>query len=359
MIFNKIYKNNKLITIASIVVIFTGGLILLANQKQAKERDLSSFTTFAESGSLPGLINTNGELQSKRSVNISPKRQGIIDQILVKAGDSVLKDQLLARMSIGDMTYRINERRSEYEKQKANFERRSYLYKEGAISKEEYDEYKNLFLISKARLDQLTVEQKELEIRAPFKGIITTKYAVPGAFVTPSKTIQSSQDENSRNTSIVELSQGLEVIAKVPESDIGRIQVGQSAKVRVDSFPEIPFKAQVLEISPRAIKNNNVTSFEVKLAISKPTNKLRIGMTADIEFQTGKTSIRTLVPTVAIVTRNGEPGLLFVGNKKQPQFKKIELGISSGSKTAIIKGVKPGDQIFIDLPPWSKQTQAQ
>ena len=78
-------------------------------------------------------------------------------------------------------------------------------------------------------------------------------------------------------------------------------------------------------------------------------------MTVDIEFQGIPTEVMTLVPTVAIVTENGKPGVLIVGNKNQPQFQNIELGTSSGSQTAIINGINPGDRVFVDLPPWAKR----
>ena len=78
-------------------------------------------------------------------------------------------------------------------------------------------------------------------------------------------------------------------------------------------------------------------------------------MTVDVDFQIGKTDISTLVPTVAIVTEDGRPGVLVVGQNNQPRFQKVELGASSGSKTAILNGLNPNDQIFIDLPPWAQQ----
>ncbi|MDP6833920.1 MAG: HlyD family efflux transporter periplasmic adaptor subunit, partial [Prochlorococcaceae cyanobacterium ETNP1_MAG_9] len=183
--------------------------------------------------------------------------------------------------------------------------------------------------------------------------IITTRYAEPGAFVTP--TTRASSTAGSTSASIVELSQGLEVMAKVPESDVGRIRVNQDANVRVDAFPDKKYSAKVSEIAPRATKTNNVTSFEVTLILINPSDDLRIGMTVDIEFQIDETNISTLVPTVAIVTEEGKPGVLIVGQQSQPTFKEVELGISSGSQTAIIKGIKPGDQVFIDLPPWAKK----
>jgi HlyD family secretion protein len=153
----------------------------------------------------------------------------------------------------------------------------------------------------------------------------------------------------------VELSQGLEVTAKVPESDIGRIKIGQVANVRVDAFPDKSFTAEVRDIAPRAEKTNNVISFEVELTLLNPPPSLRIGMTADVNFQTGRTAASTLVPTVAIVTEDGKPGVLLVGKNDQPTFQPIELGSSGGSQSAILSGVKPGTRVFIDLPPWAKQ----
>ena len=143
--------------------------------------------------------------------------------------------------------------------------------------------------------------------------------------------------------------------AKVPESDIGRIALGQQAEIRVDAFPDERFQATVIEIAPRAEKRDNVTSFTVKLQLQDPPDRLRIGMTADINFQTGRSAPKTLVPTVAIVTENGKPGVLLVGEQQQPSFQAVELGSSSGDRTAILNGLPSGTRVFIDLPPWAKR----
>ena len=104
--------------------------------------------------------------------------------------------------------------------------------------------------------------------------------------MTPTTTASTSAGASS--SSIVELSEGLEVAATVPESDIGRIRVGQEAVVRVDAYPDQRFAARVRDIAPRAEKTDNVISFEVKLNLINPQPKLKIGMTADIDFQTGR-----------------------------------------------------------------------
>ena len=193
-------------------------------------------------------------------------------------------------------------------------------------------------------------------MRAPFGGVISQRFADPGAFVTPTTTASASAGATS--SSIVELSQGLEVLAKVPESDLGRLRPGMAASVRVDAFPDRRFAARIRQIAPRAVKTNNVTSFEVKLALVDPAPELRIGMTADIDFQTGRLEARTVVPTVAVVTEEGRPGVLLVGKDLQPRFQPVELGVSSGRDSQVIAGLQPGTRVFIDLPPWAKKKRS-
>ena len=78
-------------------------------------------------------------------------------------------------------------------------------------------------------------------------------------------------------------------------------------------------------------------------------------MTADLEFKVKSSEEKILVPTVSIVTEKGEKGVLKVDKNNAPIFEKIEIGISSGNKTSIIDGLKPGEQIFIDIPPWANK----
>ncbi len=56
----------------------------------------------------------------------------------------------------------------------------------------------------------------------------------------------------------LELSDGLEIVARVPESDIGRIKIGQEASVRIEAYPSKKYSAIVKKIATRAVKDNNV-----------------------------------------------------------------------------------------------------
>ena len=352
---------------AAAVLLAAGGVIWSNGPWSGRSRQLNDFTVVAERGSLPGVITASGELEAIRRVNVSPKRAGLVKELFVDEGDVVEKGQVLARMDAGDFQDRIDEltalerqANADYEAKRADYIRHRQLLDIGAISASDLDGFRAAFISSKEalnaareRIEQRQVEGSEKLIRAPFSGVITERFAEPGSFVTP--TTAASTSAGATSSTLVELSEGLEVAAKVPESDIGRIRVGQNATVRVDSFPDQLFPARVRDIAPRALKTDNVISFEVELTLIDPPPTLRIGMTADVNFQTGRTAASTLVPTVAIVTEKGQSGVLLVGKDEEPTFQPVQLGASSGDRSAILSGVKPGTRVFIDLPPWAKQ----
>ncbi|MEY4298453.1 MAG: hypothetical protein RLZZ423_1632 [Cyanobacteriota bacterium] len=351
-------------------VLIGGGSVLIAQRRTAsQQRSLASYTVVARQGSLPGVITASGELGAFRKVNVSPKRQGVLEKLYVEEGDQVRAGQAIALMDSGDLDDRqqelqaqLDSARAQLARSRSELERNEGLFRQKAISQNDYNRIRATYLVDRAsaqaaqqRLEQRGVEGRELTVRAPFSGVITARYADPGAYVTP--TTSASASAGASSSSIVELAQGLEAIAKVPESDIGRLQVGQTASVRLDAFPDRRFAARVRQIAPRAEKLNNVTSFEVKLELLQPPQELRIGMTADIDFNTGTLAPRTLVPTVAVVTEEGRPGVLLVGPGNQPSFRAVTLGASSGRDTQILEGLRPGERIFIDLPPWAKKTR--
>jgi HlyD family secretion protein len=346
------------------------GLGLWQRQRLAATKDVTPFTVVARSGSLPGVVSATGELDAVERVNVSPRRQGVIAALYVDEGDSVKAGQVLARMDAGDLkdredelTANLRSAEAELRRSASELQRNEPLYRQGAISLNDLnrfradEEVKRMALAAaRQRLEQRQVEGDELLVRAPFAGVISQRYADPGAFVTPTTT--ASATAGATSSSIVELSQGLEVLAKVPESDLGRLRPAMAASVRVDAFPDRRFAARIRQIAPRAVKTNNVTSFEVKLALVDPAPELRIGMTADVDFQTGRLEARTLVPTVAVVTEDGRPGVLLVGKDSQPSFKAVELGVSSGRDSQILSGLEPGTRVFIDLPPWAKKKRS-
>jgi HlyD family secretion protein len=201
---------------------------------------------------------------------------------------------------------------------------------------------------AKAQLKQQQVQLEDTIIRAPFAGIITQKYANIGAFVTP--TTSASSSTSATSSSIVALAQGLEVLAQVPETDIGRIKQGQEVEIIADAYPDQVFKGRVRLIAPEAIIEQGVTSFQVRLMIDSGVDKLRSGLNVDVTFLGDRINDALIIPTVAILTENGKTGVLIPDENQKPQFQNITLGAQIDNETQVLEGVKAGDLIFINPP---------
>jgi HlyD family secretion protein len=171
----------------------------------------------------------------------------------------------------------------------------------------------------------------------------------------------------------VAIASDVEVLAKIPEVDIGQVKPGLTGEMVVDAFPGETFKAKVRLIAPEAIEERDVRFFQVRLKLISGQRKLKSGMNADIEFS-GPESEALLVPNVAIVTKKGKPGVLVPDGDGKPKFQPVTVGTSqsgrsrrgkgeggegsgggkSGGKTQITEGLKEGDRVFIKLPDGKK-----
>jgi HlyD family secretion protein len=207
---------------------------------------------------------------------------------------------------------------------------------------------------------QLKTEQVNLDntiIRAPFSGIVTQKYANIGAFVTP--TTSASSSASATSSSIVAVARGVEILASVPEADIGRIKEGQQVEIIADAYPDQVFKGHVRLVAPEALKEEGVTIFHVRVAIDTGLDKLRSGLNVDMTFLGDKVQDALLVPTVAIVTEKGNTGVLVPGENNKPVFRPITIGAQVQDQTQILEGVKQGDRIFLNPPADYKIQQRQ
>jgi HlyD family secretion protein len=214
---------------------------------------------------------------------------------------------------------------------------------------EEIERLKALVAEAEAQLKQQQVQLADTIIRAPFSGIVTQKYATPGGYVSPATS--ASNDASATSTSIIALAKGLEVIAKVPEVDIPHVKIGQKVEIIVDAYADEVFHGSVRLISPEAIVEQNVTSFQVWVDIDTGREKLRSGMNVNNVTFIGKTIANALlIPQETIVTQQGKTGVMVLDTDNQPVFRPVTIGVSIDSQIQVLQGLKTGDRVFNDLP---------
>jgi HlyD family secretion protein len=198
---------------------------------------------------------------------------------------------------------------------------------------------------------QVRYYQTQLEdtvVRAPFAGVISQRYAVEGAFVTPATS--ASDASSATSTSIVALAKDLEVLAKIPEADIGQIKPNQRVEIVADAFPDQVFQGRVHLIAPEAVKERDVTLFQARIDLIEGKEKLQSGMNVDLQFVGDKLEDALVVPTVAIVTNKGQTGVLIPDENNQPTFQPVTIGSQIGNEIQVLEGVNAGEQVFLELP---------
>jgi HlyD family secretion protein len=202
---------------------------------------------------------------------------------------------------------------------------------------------------AQAQLQSALVRLEDTLVRASFSGTVTQRFAAIGAFVTPTTT--ASDASSASSTAIVALAQDLEVLAEVPEADIGVIELGQRVEVVADAFPEETYQGRVKLVAPEAISRQNVTLFQVRIELTEGKERLRSNMNVDVAFIGDQLAEALVVPTVAVVTQAGQTGVLVPGSRRDILFQPVTLGPQVGDQIQVTNGLQSGDPVFVDLPP--------
>ena len=190
------WQRRRLWAAAAAGLVLVAGIGLVQRQRGTSQANLEAYTVLAASGDLPGVVSASGELEAEKRVNVSPKRQGVIEELYVEEGDLVQQGQSLARMDRGDLDERLAELRAQLRsaqaqlaRSRSELERNERLYRQNAISLSDYNSERSTFLVDQAaepaarqRLTARQVEQADLVVRAPFDGVVTQRFADPGAF---------------------------------------------------------------------------------------------------------------------------------------------------------------------------------
>ncbi len=222
------------------------------------------------------------------------------------------------------------------------------LQKKGART-EDIAQARAQVLEAQGQVQTIETQINDMVVRAPFSGVVTAKYADPGAFVTP--TTSGSSVSSATSSSIMSIAANNQVVANVAESNIAQIHLGQEATIRADAYPRRTFMGRVVQIAPQSTVSQNVTSFQVKLEIlNDPQQLLRSGMNADVEFNAGQLQNSLVVPTVAIVRQDNGTGVLVARDNHKPIFTPITTGVTVNDKTQILSGLTGTERVFVTFP---------
>jgi HlyD family secretion protein len=197
-----------------------------------------------------------------------------------------------------------------------------------------------------ANLKQLEEQLSYTDVLAPIDGVILSRDVEMGDAVSSILVLGSSA------TLIMTLGDTSEVYVKgkVDESDIGKVYLGQPARIKVESFKDKSFNGKVTKISPMGVEKDNVTTFEVRVSINNPGGELKAEMTANAEILLEEHKNVLQIPEGSIIYDNQKKASVEVPDPKGKEGKRkvaVNVGISNGAKTELLGGLKEGDQVVL------------
>ncbi len=260
-------------------------------------------------GDLKIVITAAGDVSPQNRIELRPTRAGRIDDILVDEGDTIKQGQILAWIS--------------------SMDRASLLDAARAKGPEETAKWEEVY--------------KPIPLVAPLDGFIIARRTEPGQTI-------------GTGTSVLVMADRLIVRAQIDETDMGKIKLGQKTAISLDAYPEIRLPGRVDHLAFEARVSNNVTVYDLEIALLKTSDVLRSGMTATVAVTVAKKRDILIVPAEAFSDVDGELRVLLKQSKAgtEPEFKPVTIGISDGALVEVTAGLAEGDVLLISdqaIPP--------
>ncbi len=353
-----------------------------------------------ERGDLVKSVVATGKVEAITKVEIKSKASGIVKKLYIEAGDHVKAGQVLAELDRVEMEAQVRQSEAQLQSAQATlrsseadlarsrvdaegvdvpmlkraWERASSMAKQGVVSQAALDEAEKNYVLStnkqnvaaaqvqvnSARVAQARAEVKRAEatlsqlreqlsyttIVAPIDGIVLSRDVEVG------DAVSSILVMGSAATQVMTIGDTREVYVKgkVDESDIGKVYLGQPARIRVESFRDKTFQGKVTRIAPMGVEKDNVTTFEVRVSISNPGGELRAMMTANAEMILEEHKNVLSVPESALVYDQNKSASVEIPDAKSKDGKRkvaVRAGISNGAKTEILSGLNEGQQVVL------------
>lgn len=253
-------------------------------------------------------VSATGTIQPRESVEVSSKVTARIKEILVQENDHVTAGQIVAILDGKDFEAKLDQANFTLTNARQKFERTERLYKIGAKSLEEFQDAKYEYDRAKSSVELAEDDVNQTVITAPMDGIVVGEPKTPGTMAV----------QGSNNPTVImriaDLSEKL-VKAKVDETDIGSVKVGERATFTVDAYPDKTFRAQVMKISQTDTNNswdtsstssssssNSVIYYYVTFSAPDEENLLLPAMTARLDIVVGHVREALCVPIAALKT---------------------------------------------------------
>jgi len=371
---------NRRVVIAVAAVLAIGGVIALSVFTGSGDKGEKVYVQKAALRTIETLVTSPGQVDPKVKVNISAHIVGKIEKLYFVEGQTVKRGQKLVELEkplyiaqVDRLRAELASRRVEVQRSRAQlataqnaYDRAQNLNRQGIQAQELFEQAR--LGLDNARAGVAAAEQGVMQaeaglrsasedlsrttIHSPIDGKVVQLNAHEGEVVVTG----TMNNPGSVIAVIADLSEIL-VEAEVGETEVVGVQIGQSAKIKIDAIPDKEYQGRVAEIgSSAAVRQGagaGIRYFTVKVAIENPDERLRPGMTSSVSIVTNQAQNAVAVPIQCVVERskNEEDAdavkqkFVFLVQEGKAKQVAVTTGISDATHVAIVSGVKAGDSL--------------
>jgi membrane fusion protein, multidrug efflux system len=345
-----------MLTAASLVMMTAG----CSKSKAKDEVKVPVKVAAADLGNVVQLLAYSGEIQAEYEVKVFAKIPDRIEKFYVDMGSRVGVGTPLAKiyaMTLEQGVLQAEGGLAAARAQDANlnteFVRAEKLYKESAMSKQQYDAIRTQCEAAKAQLQQAEAavasvrdQLEETTVKAPIAGVVGERYYDAGDMANPAIPL----------VRIVQMDR-VKLVFQAAEQDLGRLAVGQETEIRVKSYSGRAFKGRIQKISP--VLDPMTRMAPVEVIASNPGHLLKPGMFAEAEVKTGTLTNVLTVPRYAAIentsmeTENGKDRVVktyfvfVVSDSGKVAQRSLEVTYVNQVNIAVKSGLKRGETIVV------------
>lgn len=306
--------SGKKIIIAVVVIVIIGAFIII-NLKKGKGGEIQVQVEKVKRGDITQIVSASGKIQPELEVKISANISAEIISMYVKEGDVVRRGQLLVVLDSTKYKAAVDRamsnkkfREASLQKAQSEYKRAFGLYQQNLTSQAELENAEANLKLAESQLDQAKADVKQAvddlsktRLYSPLAGTVTLVNKEVGEIAV------GSMFQADVIMVVSDLSR-MEVISEVDENDVVLVSIGDSVNIEVDAIPDAVFLGIVSKIAHTATTRGRgtqeeVTNFEVKIAIIDKEQKLRPGMSSTVDIKTETRRNVLNVPIQAVTVR--------------------------------------------------------
>ena len=393
-------KRRRWVMFGVIALVLAGGIFGIAAALRPNHQIDPSKLASVERGDIARSVVATGKITPLAKVEVKSKASGLVKKVYVEYGDRVKQGKVLVELDKEQLEALVEEQRANLLAAQAAEQSAEATYERNVVDaqgpdvpflKATADRDRKLAadgLIAASVLDdgdrayQLALNKRLSAQRNVF--VSKAEVAKAKAQVAQAQAALASVEEDLRNSTIVSPMDGLVlsrdvevgdavsstlvlgsqatlvmtlgdmstvyVLGKVDQADIGKVYLGQPARIVVESFKDKKFEGKVTKISPLGVEKDNVTTFEVRVSIQNPSGELKANMSANAEIILEEKHVVLLIPESAVIYDKDKHTSVEVPDPKADNGRRkvpVRLGISNGVKTELVSGLNEGQKVVL------------